>query len=100
MGGDEPNEPEEQYLDLVAEEAGEQAAAERDALGVLCHSLLSSIATAMSSVDAMEAPTTVPGQQGELRQIVRRQLAFIDGRLRELAGGLPTGSLTQRDKAE
>ncbi len=96
MGGDEPD---QRYLDLVAEEASGQTTAS-DALAVVCHSLLGSVATAMSSLDAMEAPTMTPDQQIELRGIVRRKLAFIDDRLRELAGGLPTGSLTQRDKAD
>lgn len=95
-GGDEPD---ERLLDLVAEEASGQTTAD-DALAVTCHSLLSSIAIAMSSLDAMESPATMASQHGELRQIVRRQLSFIDGRLRELAGGLPNGTLTKRDAAE
>lgn len=92
MGGERnAGDDDDKYLDLVAEEAaGEDPS---DVLAVEAHSLLSAISTALHSIEAMEASST-PAQIAELQGMVRRQLAFIDGRLRELAGGLPAGSLT------
>jgi hypothetical protein len=82
----------DQYLDLVAEEAA--GGSPSDVLAVEAHSLLSAISTALHSLEAMHA-TDSPAQMAELQGIVRRQLRFIDGRLRELAGGLQEGSLTE-----
>jgi hypothetical protein len=97
VAGGETDEPRDDapYVDLVAAERA--AAADHDVLAVTAHSLLSALSTAMSSLDSMASPATPEEDRDELYRIARRQLAAIDARLRELAGGLPSGSLEERE---
>jgi hypothetical protein len=89
---------EDDVFDLVAAEADSSHA--EDQLAVVAHRLLSAVSTALHSLGALERAATPDSDRADLQRIIRRQLDFVDARLRELVAGLPAGSMQPEFRRE